>query len=207
MFWQFLRTGTRSPVGVATATEISTKFLLTISLPSMTELTTGYSWSARVAAFMKNDMNPSLIPYFLRKSSPSYWIKIKLLFSCWLLRTCPLLGKLLAMRMCFENPLTSEQLFASTLTWVHESLSFRLKKQGKEVGEGESALVYLLWVLIFELIWEPIESGQVWVYLQPLTLLFFLQASIQLLMAWRHQYQLRKGVFQQVRCLQEQRTV
>ena len=111
------------------------------------------------------------------------------------------------MRMCFENPLTSEQLFASTLTLAHESLSFRLKKQGKEVGEGESALVYLLWVLIFELIWEPIESGQVWVYLQPLTLLFFLQASIQLLMAWRHQYQLRKGVFQQVRCLQEQRTV
>lgn len=43
IFWQFLRTGTSNPVGVATATEISTKFLLTISFPSITELTTGYS--------------------------------------------------------------------------------------------------------------------------------------------------------------------
>lgn len=39
MSWQFLMTGTRSPVGVATATERSMKFLLTIWLPSMVELT------------------------------------------------------------------------------------------------------------------------------------------------------------------------
>ena len=110
------------------------------------------------------------------------------------------------MRMYFEHLLASGQLFASALTWAHESLSFRLRKRG-EVGEGESVWVYLLWVPIFELIWEPIESGQVWVYPQPLTLLFFLQASIQLLKAWRHQYQLRKGVFQRVRCLQGQRTI
>ena len=71
MFWQFLRTGTSRPVGVATATEMSTKFLRTISLPSITELTTGYSWRARVAAFRKKDMKPSLTLYFLRKSSPS----------------------------------------------------------------------------------------------------------------------------------------
>jgi hypothetical protein len=71
MFWQFLKTGTSNPVGVDTATEISTKFLLTISLPSMTELTTGYYWSAKVAAFKKKDMNPSLMLYFFKKSSPS----------------------------------------------------------------------------------------------------------------------------------------
>lgn len=71
IFWQFLRTGTSSPVGVATATEMSTKFLRTISFPSMTELTTGYSWRARVAAFKKKDMNPSLMLYFFKKSSPN----------------------------------------------------------------------------------------------------------------------------------------
>lgn len=71
MFWQFLRTGTRRPVGVATAQEISMKFLLTISPPSMTELTTGYSCKARVAAFKKNDINPSLTLYFFKKSYPS----------------------------------------------------------------------------------------------------------------------------------------
>ena len=71
MFWQFLRTGTSRPVGVATATEISTKFLRTISFPSITEFTTGYSWRASVAAFRKKDMKPSLTLYFLRKSSPS----------------------------------------------------------------------------------------------------------------------------------------
>lgn len=71
MFWQFLSTGTSSPVGVATATEMSTKFLRTISFPSITEFTTGYSCSASVAAFRKKDMNPSLMLYFFRKSSPS----------------------------------------------------------------------------------------------------------------------------------------
>lgn len=71
MFWQFLSTGTSSPVGVATATEMSTKLRRTISLPSITELTTGYSCSARAAAFRKKDMKPSLMLYFFRKSSPS----------------------------------------------------------------------------------------------------------------------------------------
>jgi len=75
MFWQFLSTGTSSPVGVATATEISIKFLLTISVPSMTELTVGYYCSAKVAAFRKNDINPSLMLYFFKKSSPSYCIR------------------------------------------------------------------------------------------------------------------------------------
>ena len=80
MAWQFRRTGTRSPVGVATATEMSMKFLLIISLPSMTELMMGYSWSARVAALRKKDMNPSLTPYFFRKSSPSYYLSTHIPF-------------------------------------------------------------------------------------------------------------------------------
>ena len=93
MFWQFLRTGTSSPLGVATATEISMKFLLITSFPSMTELMIGYSCKARAAAFMKNDMKPSLIPYFFRKSSPSYWVNAEVPFWCWLLRTCPPPGR------------------------------------------------------------------------------------------------------------------
>jgi hypothetical protein len=38
----------------------------------MEELTTGYSWSARVEALRKKDMYPSLVLYFFRKSSPNY---------------------------------------------------------------------------------------------------------------------------------------
>lgn len=71
MSWQFLRTGTSRPLGVATATEISMKLRLMISLPLMTELTMGYSLRARVVAFKKKDMKPNLTLYFLRKSSPS----------------------------------------------------------------------------------------------------------------------------------------
>ena len=71
MLWQFLRTGTKRPVGVATATEMSTKFLLTIYFPSMTELTTGYSSRARVQAFRKKDMKPNLTPYFFKNYSPN----------------------------------------------------------------------------------------------------------------------------------------
>jgi len=73
-FWQFLKTGTSNPVGVATATEISTKFLFTMLLPSRTEFTIGYYWSAKVAAFKKNDMNPNFTLYFFKKSSPIYYI-------------------------------------------------------------------------------------------------------------------------------------
>ena len=37
----------------------------------MTELTTGYYWRAKAAALTKKLMNPSLTPYFFKKSSPS----------------------------------------------------------------------------------------------------------------------------------------
>jgi len=84
--------------------------------------------------------------------------------------------------MLFEHPSAFEQPSASVSTWAHESPSSRLRKL---VGEGEEELawVYLLLVPTFELLWEPIESEQVWGYLQTLILLFFLQVWNQLLMA------------------------
>ena len=157
MLWQFLRTGTSNPLGVATATEISMKFLLITSFPSMTELTIGYSCKARVAAFMKKDMKPSLIPYFLRKSSPSYWINAVLPFLCLLLRTCRLLGRLSEEHKYSGNLSIFDPLFVSTLTLAHESTS-SLQRKLEVVVEEELTWVYLLWEPLWgHLSWVPIE--------------------------------------------------
>lgn len=67
-FSQFLNTGTINPLGVATATEISTQFLYTISLPSITAFNMGYFYNPWAAAFTKKDMNPNLVSCFFQKS-------------------------------------------------------------------------------------------------------------------------------------------
>ena len=110
-------------MGVETATEISTKLRLTISLPSMTELTTGYSSSARVQALRKNDMNPNLTPYFFKNYSPSSWMTHGLLFACWWLLACRLPGRSRGERRCFGILSDVELLVDGVLTWVHGSIS------------------------------------------------------------------------------------
>jgi hypothetical protein len=93
MFWQLRSTGTKSPVGVATATEISTKLRLTISVPSMTELTAGNSKRAIVAALRKKLIKPSLTLCLFKKSSPSSYIREEVPVLSFGLPACPLPGK------------------------------------------------------------------------------------------------------------------
>ncbi len=75
-----LRTGTTSPLGEETATEMSMKFrwIISIVLESMTELTIGLSYRAKAVAFMKKDIIPNLTPYFFWNSSPSSFLSFRI---------------------------------------------------------------------------------------------------------------------------------
>mmetsp|Transcript_5901 Transcript_5901/g.7445 ORF Transcript_5901/g.7445 Transcript_5901/m.7445 type:complete len:320 (-) Transcript_5901:361-1320(-) len=67
----FRNTGTTKPLGLATATLISTNSLYTISCASSSiyAFTAGISWRLMVDALIKHDMKPSFTPCFFAKSS------------------------------------------------------------------------------------------------------------------------------------------
>ena len=62
-------TGTTNPVGVPAAMPIWTKFLYTISVPSISELTSGTSRSAWQQATVKKDIKPNFTPCFFKNKS------------------------------------------------------------------------------------------------------------------------------------------
>mmetsp|Transcript_5540 Transcript_5540/g.14380 ORF Transcript_5540/g.14380 Transcript_5540/m.14380 type:complete len:311 (+) Transcript_5540:345-1277(+) len=64
-----LNTGTTSPFGEATATDMSTKSLYMMSLPSITPFTAGTCFKASAAALTNTDMKPSFTPCFSWKIS------------------------------------------------------------------------------------------------------------------------------------------